>query len=271
MNDRFRVEKKNKYCIITYTNKPVNALTIGDSICLSKIIRDINMDKDIRAIIITGGIKYSFCAGSELNEISDIMNQDGDVCENMVNNSKPVQEAFTEIENSPKVIIGAINGVTIGLGFELALVCDIRISSEIAWFKMAQVNIGIIPGAGGTQRLPRIVGLSKAKEYILTGRKIAAREALEVGLVNELVPHGHELARAEELACIIASNTPGEAVRLAKQSINSGIEMPLELALVQEMKLLGETYEYQAAFEGIQAVMEKRKPNFTGDDYYVKG
>ncbi|HEX9058932.1 MAG TPA: enoyl-CoA hydratase/isomerase family protein, partial [Clostridia bacterium] len=158
------VEKHNGYALLTITRKPANALTIKTALDIAEIVDELGKDDEIRVIIITGGIQFSFFVGSDLDEIYNIMKMPGDVGTNMVNASKPVQDAFNAIEKCPKVTIAAINGIVVGLGVELALACDIRIVSELAWFKMAQVTIGIIPGAGGTQRLPKIVGLGNAKE-----------------------------------------------------------------------------------------------------------
>ncbi len=263
-NEFITVENYSNYCIVKISRKPNNAIDLKTAVDLAYIIENLSNDKAIRAIIITGGIPFSFITGSDLDEFYEIMNQKGNVRENAVKASKPVQDALTRIEKSPKVIIAAINGITIGLGVELALVCDFRIASELAWYKFAQINIGIIPGAGGTQRLPKIVGVAKAKEFILTGKKINSDEALQCGLVNKLVKHGDELNYAINLAEEIAKNTPSNAIYLAKQSldISKAMNLSFQEKLDWEMDLFGRTYDSQNAFEGIKAALEKRKPSF---------
>lgn len=255
------VDKRDGYCIITISKKPANALTIKVCLDLADLIDELNVDDDVRAIIITGGIKFSFFTGSDLDEIYSIMNEPGDPAENMMRASRPVQEAFTRIADSPKVTIAAINGVTIGLGVELALACDMRIISELAWFRLAQVGIGIIPGAGGTQRLPELVGVAKAKELIFTSRKVKAEEAEQMGLVNRVVPYGDELKAAIVLANEITKQ-PSYALSLAKKAIQQQSALPLQARLDREMELLGESYHSNEAFEGIEAVMEKRTAVF---------
>lgn len=257
------VDYYEHYAVIGIEKKPANALTIQNCIDISKIIKELEEDDTIRVIIIASKIRFAFFTGSDLDEISEIMHRDGDPNKNMVDASRPVQEAFTSIENSKKVLIAAINGLTIGLGVELALVCDIRICSELAWFKTAQTSIGIIPGAGGTQRLPKTVGIGKAKEIIYTAKKVNAQEALQIGLVNQVVPSGKEFDAAAKMAESIINNTPVHAVRLAKQAINYGIyASTLQDGLDYEMDCLGETYDNPDSFEGIAAVMEKRKADF---------
>lgn len=261
--EHLEIKKINNYAVIYLKRKPVNALTIQMSLDIENAVAKLAKDDDVKVIIITGGIKYSFSAGSDLEEILSIMKSPGVVSENMVEASLPVQKAFTNIAACPKVTIAVINGVTIGLGVELALACDIRIASDLSWFKMAQTNIGIIPGAGGTQRLPRLIGEAKAKELIFTGRKVKSQEARELGLVNKIVSHGKELERAVKIACEIIENSALNAVSLAKKAIQFGLYIgDIEEGLENEMKFFSETYHWEDSFEGIIATMEKRKPNF---------
>jgi enoyl-CoA hydratase/carnithine racemase len=253
---------KGCYAVIGIRKEPANALTIQDCIDIKDAMGELNKDDKVRAIIITGDIRYSFFTGSDLDEIYAIMKKNGEVSENMVSSSKPVQDAFNDIEKSPKVTIAVVNGLAIGLGCELALACDIRIINGRASFRFAQTGIGIIPGAGGTQRLPQIVGVAKAKELIFTARKVSADEAMRIGLVNAVTPFGKEMEFAEDMAERIAANTGAQAVRLAKEAINFNYLYRRREGMDAEMECFGQTYYSEDAFVGIEAAMLKSKVNF---------
>ena len=174
-----------------------------------------------------------------------------------------IRDTFTEIENLPKPVICAINGVALGGGFELALACDIRIAAPEASFGLNEVSLGIIPGGGGTQRLPRLVGKAIAKEMIFTGRTLRAQEALKIGLVNQVVPDGEELRAAKDMAMQIMSKAP-VAVRMSKKAINEGLDADYEKSFEIEAECFREISKTEDLVEGIKAFLEKRQPEFKG-------
>jgi len=172
-------------------------------------------------------------------------------------------ELFTRIEESDVVSIAAVNGYALGGGCELAMACDIRIASKKAKFGQPEINIGIIPGAGGTQRLPRLVGLGMAKKLVLTGEMIDAEEALRIGLVEEVVDEDKLMDRAKEIARKILEKPP-LAVKLAKRALNASRSMSLQDGLRYELSLFSILFSTEDAKEGMRAFLEKRKPEFRG-------
>ena len=171
---------------------------------------------------------------------------------------------FGRIENFPWPVIAAINGYALGGGCELALACDIRIAGENARFGLPEASLGIIPAAGGTQRLPRLVGLSRAKEWVLTGDIYDAQEAYRIGLVSRVVPLDKLMETTKEVARKILARAP-LAVRLAKLSLNASSRAPLDSGITIEMLAQGILYESKDKFEGMTAFLEKRKAKFTGE------
>ena len=167
------------------------------------------------------------------------------------------------IQNFPHPVIGAINGFALGGGCELAMACDIRLASDKAKLGQPEVNLGVIPGFGGTQRLPRLVGRGKAMQLILTGEMIDAREALRVGLVEEVVPHDKLMDRAMEIAKLICAKAP-LAIKAAKECINRGLEVSLTVGCDLEKANWAQVCGSGDKNEGTEAFLEKRKPQFTG-------
>lgn len=210
-----------------------------------------------RVIIVTGAGERAFVAGADISEMREM---------------DPMQaKRFTEmshaamalLDRSPIPTIAAVNGFALGGGCELALACDIRIASENALFGFPEVGLGILPGMGGTQRLPRLVGPGVAKELIFSGRRIDAAEAKEVGLVNRVVEQGEALSAARELAATIAANGP-IAVRHAKAATNRAFDVDLISGLEYETDQFAMLFGTEDAREGMGAFMEKRKPEFEG-------
>jgi enoyl-CoA hydratase len=207
-------------------------------------------------LIITGAGERAFVSGADIGDLR-------------TRTKIQILEAlttglFTRIENFAWPVIGAVNGFALGGGCELALACDIRIASENARFGLPEASLGIIPGAGGTQRLPRLVGLSRAKEWVLTGDIHDAREAERIGLVSRVVPLGELMPAAKELARKILARAP-LALRLAKLSMNASSRAPLDTGLILEMLAQGILFESKDKYEGMTAFLEKRKPKFTGE------
>jgi enoyl-CoA hydratase len=207
-------------------------------------------------LIITGSGDQAFVSGADIRAIQRRRRDDALASIN--------SRLMSAVEGHPAVSIAAVNGYALGGGCELALACDLRIAAENAVFGLPEPSLGIIPGAGGTQRLPRIVGLGRAKEMILTGARWDARRALDLGLVSEVTPLEGLMAAARAMADRILTLGP-LAVRLAKLALNASTQMELPAGLVLESTAQAITFESQDKREGTSAFLEKRKPRFTGD------
>jgi enoyl-CoA hydratase len=206
--------------------------------------------------IVTGAGDKSFVAGADINAIKERRRADALAGIN--------SRLMSAIESHDAVAIAAVNGFAMGGGCELALSCDLRIASENAVFGLPEPTLGIIPAAGGTQRLPRVVGLGRAKEMILTGAKWDAKKALEFGLVSEVVPPADLMKAARAMAGRVIALGP-LAIRLAKQALNASANMPLQAGLVFESMIQAVTFESKDKLEGASAFLEKRTPRFTGE------
>ena len=234
----------------------LNALNPQVTEEIGQALLDVEQDEP-RAIIVTGAGERAFVAGADISEMSSM---------------EPLEaKRFTEIghaamallDKSPIPTIAAVNGFALGGGCELALACDIRIAAENALFGFPEVGLGILPGMGGTQRLPRLIGPALAKELIFSGRRIDAAEAKDIGLVNRVVPEGEALNAARELAAEIAANGP-VAVRHAKTAANRSLDVDLISGLEYEADQFSLLFATKDAREGMGAFMEKRKPQFEG-------
>jgi enoyl-CoA hydratase len=212
-------------------------------------------DEAIGAIVITGGGDKVFVSGADINAIRARGRDDGLAAIN--------QSLFAILDRCPKVTIAAINGVAFGGGCELASACDLRVAADHARFGQPEVALGIIPGAGGTQRLPRLIGLGRAKQLILTGDPIDAQTALAWGLVNQVVPAADVVPAAIALAERILSRGP-LAVRLAKAAVNASARVDLESGLLVETLAQAICFQSEDKQEGTSAFLEKRPPTFTG-------
>ncbi len=251
-------EKKGQRAYVTL-NRP-SVLNALNSITLDQL-RDAFMkivdDSEIRAVILTGSGEKAFAAGADIQELIELV---------------PVKakelgykwhDLFSLIENMGKPVIAAVNGLAVGGGCELAMACDIRVASENSKFAQPELRLGVIPGGGGTQRLPRLVGKGIAKEIILTGRMISADEAFRIGLVNRVVPSLELITTCEEIADEIIKAAP-LAVRYCLEAVNKGFCMSLEEGLLLEANLSALICSSQDMREGVTAFIEKRKPNFRG-------
>ncbi|MBM4169304.1 MAG: enoyl-CoA hydratase [Ignavibacteria bacterium] len=251
------VESKNRIAYVTI-NRPdkLNALNAVTKVELREAFEAIADNPEISVVILTGIGEKSFVAGTDIKELADLDAKTGKVL------AEGGQAVFSLIENLGKPVIAAVNGFALGGGCELALACHVRIASENAKFGQPEVNLGIIPGYGGTQRLTRLVGKAKATEMILTGDFIDAQEAYRIGLVNRVVPLPELIKTAEEMAQKISSKSQ-VAIRLSLTAINAADEVSLSEGLEREATLFGKSCETADAKEGIAAFLEKRKPNFT--------
>lgn len=214
-------------------------------------------NSDVGAVILTGGGEKAFVAGADLKELASL----DPVSARQV--AARGQAVFRAVENFPKPVIAAVNGFCLGGGCELAMSCHMRIASETARFGQPEVKLGLIPGYGGTQRLPRLVGKGRALELILSGDMIDAAEALRIGLVNRVVAPGELMAASRKLASRILLNAP-LAVRLSIEAVNRGLEAPLDGATSLEAALFGVACSSSDMREGTKAFLEKRPPRFEG-------
>ena len=238
-------------------NRP-EALNALNSVLVRELVSALDAleaDDSVRCVVLTGSDK-AFCAGADIKEMAKLSAADIESADHL----KPVWDRAASFE---KPLIAALSGYTLGGGLELAMCCDIIIASEGTKLGQPEVNIGIIPGGGGTQRLPRAVGKYKAMEMILTGGTISAEEAKALGLVNRVVPSGKYLEEATKLASEIASKAP-IAVRSAKEAIAASQEMSLSSGLELGRTLFYNLFNTEDKKEGMNAFLEKRKPNFVG-------
>lgn len=252
-------EIEDRMAVVTINNPPVNSLTMELVDELSEVIKELNANDGVGTVIITGAGQKAFVAGANIKMIKDIIDNDKSAFEDV----RRMQDCFTSIENLDKVVIAAINGLALGGGCELALACDIRVAAEDATLGVPEVKLGLIPGAGGTQRLARLLGKGKAKMLVLLGNPIGAREALNIGLVGKIVPAGEALHEAKKLAKTLLANAP-LALRNGKKAINQGSDMTLEQGLMREADLVLDLFTTEDLKEGVSAFLEKRPPVFKG-------
>jgi len=233
-----------------------NALDLATVREMTDAVAALTADAGVGGIVITGGGDKVFVSGADINDIRARRRDDGLAA---INSS-----LFAAIDHCPKVTIAAVNGLALGGGCELALACDLRIAAAHATFGQPEVGLGIIPGAGATQRLPRIIGLGRAKHMVLTGDAIDAQTALDWGLVSSVVPADQLLSSALALAERVLSRGP-LAIRLAKVALNASARVDLESGLLIETLAQAICFESEDKQEGTIAFLEKRPPAFTGD------
>lgn len=257
MSEEVLYEKVGSTAVVTI-NRPdkYNALNIAVVESLKKCLNDAEHDPIIRCVILTGAGEKAFAAGAD---ISEFKGKDSKSVRPLAENG---QELCTNIEAMTKPVIAAVNGFALGGGCEIAMACDIRYASSNAKFGQPEINLGIIPGFGGTVRLPRLVGLGIAKELIYTGEQITADEAYRIGLVNKVFDSVESLRTgALELAKNLGTK-PGVAVKVAKESLNRAWEMPLSKNLEYEVAVFCSTFDTEDKVEGVDAFLSKRKPDF---------
>jgi len=238
-------------------NRPgaMNAMTRAILEELGSVVEEIAATAGIRAVIITGAGTKAFMAGADIAAMRDMTASQGRELALLAHG------IYAAIERSPKPYIAAVNGYALGGGCELALACDMRIASENARFGQPEINIGVLPGFGGSQRLPRLIGKGRALEMILTGDMIDAGEAYRIGLANKVVPQEELLAEARRLAAKIASKS-ALATALCKQAVVNGLEMDLARACAYEAELFGYSFATADQKEGMAAFLEKRPALF---------
>ncbi|MGQ9485224.1 MAG: enoyl-CoA hydratase [Desulfosoma sp.] len=251
-------ERRDQVAILTL-NRPevMNSFNLAMLRGLWDKVEALRFDPEIRVVIVTGAGEKAFCAGADLKERATL--SDAQVKEFIFK----IRNLFTAIEELPKPVIAAVNGVALGGGTELALACDLRIASETATMGLTETRLAIIPGAGGTQRLPRLVGRGKAKELIFTGRRVGAEEALRIGLVNTVTAPEKLMEECLAMAAMICETGP-IAIQQAKYAINYGLETDLHTGLAIESNAYWITIPTQDRLEGLTAFREKRKPVYKG-------
>lgn len=251
-----QVEVCEAVAVVT-VNRPqaMNAMTLETLQELASAVRRLDELPDVRAIVITGAGQKAFIAGGDIAMLKDL-----DPC-GARELALLAQGICTAIEQSAKPFIAAINGYALGGGCELAMACDIRLASESARFGQPEISIGTLPGFGGSQRLPRLVGKGRALEMILTGEMIDAQEAWRIGLVNKVVPAGDLLPAACAMARKLASKS-ALALGFCKQVVHTGLEMPLPQACQYEADLFALSFSTRDQQEGMAAFLEKRRPLF---------
>ncbi len=259
MSDNVLLAEEHDSVVILTLNRPevMNAFNFILLHELKEKIEELRFRSDVRVVIITGAGQKAFCAGADLKEritLSDVQ-----VKEFIFT----IRNLFTSIEYLNKPVIAAVNGVALGGGTELALASDIRIASLNATMGLTETRLAIIPGAGGTQRLPRLVGRGKAKELIFTGKRVGAEEALQIGLVNQICEQDILLDECMEMAKLICETGP-IAIEQAKYAINFGLETDLTTGLAIESNAYWVTIPTEDRLEGIAAFREKRKPVYKG-------
>ncbi len=251
-----RVEISESIATLTIDRPDVkNALDLETVEECRRALEALGADQDVGVLIITGGGESAFVSGADINDIRARGRDEGLAA---INSS-----LFAAVDRFPRPTIAAINGFALGGGCELALACDIRIASDTAKFGQPELGLGIIPGAGGTQRLPRIIGMGRAKHLILTGEIIDAKQALEIGLVTAVTPPGQLQLRAREMAKKVLRQGP-LAARLAKLALNASARVDLDSGLLIETLAQAICYSSEDKIEGTTAFLEKRKPKFTG-------
>jgi enoyl-CoA hydratase/carnithine racemase len=256
-----RVEIEDKIAVLTIDHPPVNSFNKQVVTELDQAVDELLADDDVKAVIITGGGTNAFVAGADIPEIKALLDQPEDDYAASREFIERGQGVNLKIEGSPKPFIAAINGFCLGGGLELAMSCHMRICSDRARLGQPEINLGIIPGWGGTQRLARLVGKGKAVEMILTGDMITAQEAYRLGLVNKVVPAGAVLKEARGLARKIVSKSKFP-IAGALRAISGGLQVAIEEGLKIEADQFVSLADTEDIREGVSAFLEKRQAQF---------
>jgi enoyl-CoA hydratase len=251
-------EKKGAIAYVTLNRpKVLNALSRKTWADLRTAFEQARDDAEVRGVILTGAGDKAFIAGADISELASVTAVEAE------ESSSYGQEVLNLIENLGKPVIAAVNGFALGGGCETAMACTIRVASEHAKFGQPEVKLGLIPGGGGTQRMPRLVGKGRALQIILSGEIISAQEAYRIGLVNEVVPAADVITRAEAILKQIFSNAP-LAVKFSLEAVNKGLETSVAEGLSLEASLFGLCAGTEDKREGTQAFLQKRAPQFQG-------
>jgi enoyl-CoA hydratase/carnithine racemase len=249
------VEREERFAVITLNRPPANAISEQLVRDLAAALTSVETDDGVRAVIITGAGDRIFCAGADLGSAFS-----GGDMRDFIRFGNGV---LRKIERFPKPVIAAMNGHALGGGCEIAMACHLRLLKETARMGQTETNLGIIPGFGGTQRMPRLIGRTKALEFMLLGTQVPAAECLALGLVNRLTKEGETLAEAKTLARALAKRPP-VATRVLIEAVDDGLDAPIDQALEIETRAFLQTLRTEDAAEGIQAFFARREPEFKG-------
>ena len=255
MSAHWNVQLEDRVAVVTISNPPANALSKSVLEELQELLGQWEADSSIKAIVLTGEGRF-FIAGADIKEFTQMDVADAEQA------AKLGQGLFSRLETFPKPIIAAINGACLGGGLELAMACHIRLAAVEAKLGLPELNLGLIPGYGGTQRLPRLVGRGKATQLILTSEMIGGEEALRIGLVEGVYPAEQLLSEAKKLAAAISQKS-AVTVRFALEAIHSSSTLSHAEGMDKEAELFGKAFATEDVKEGVGAFLEKRKPQFS--------
>ncbi len=250
-----RLEIEDDVALLTINHPPANALNQTTLQELQKVLDELEQDNRAKAVVVTGEGRF-FIAGADIKEFLQLSVDQAQAL------SENGQRLFDRMEAFPKPIIAAINGACLGGGLELALACHIRLAAPEAKLGLPELNLGLIPGYGGTQRLPQVVGRGKATQMILTSEMIGGEEALRIGLIESLYPLDQLVSEAKTLAKTIAQKS-SVTMKFALAAIHAGFTADRETGLREEARLFGQSFATEDCKEGVNAFIEKRKPQFT--------
>lgn len=255
MGTHWNVQVEDRIAVVTISNPPANALSKPVLEELEESLTVLENDPAVKVIILTGEGRF-FIAGADIKEFTQMDSEDGQAA------AERGQRLFDRLETFPKPIIAAINGACLGGGLELAMACHIRLAAVEAKLGLPELNLGLIPGYGGTQRLPRLVGRGRATQMILTSQMIGGEEAYRIGLAEAVYPVDQLLEEAKKLALAISEKS-AVTIKLALEAIHASTVLPVEEGLAKEAALFGQAFQTEAVKEGVSAFLEKRKPKFS--------
>lgn len=257
MAEFVKVEKQAGVAIVTIDNPPLNVMSKQVATELGNIFRELSVDEEIVTVLLTGAGEKAFMAGADIKEFPQLMTNP-----NMKSSVMESHAVLNMIDQFEKPTIAVLNGMTFGGGCELALTCDIRVAEAHALIGLPEIKLGLFPGGGGTQRLPRLIGEARAKQLMYTGEPITAEKAEKIGLVNEVVPTGEGLQFGLKIAGQISRHSL-QALSRIKKAVDEGVELSIEEGLEREADLFTEVFQTEDIREGVTAFIEKRKPVFT--------
>jgi enoyl-CoA hydratase/carnithine racemase len=256
MGEYVRLDVADGVGTIRLDRPPMNALNEQVQEELRAAATEASDNAEVRAVVVYGGAKV-FAAGADIKQMRDMSYED------MAARAGALSSALDSLSRIPKPVVAAVTGYAFGGGCEIALACDWRVAADDAKLGQPEINLGIIPGAGGTQRLPRLIGPARAKDLVMSGRVVDAAEALAIGLVDKVVPAAEVYDAAVALVRRYTTG-PALALRAAKLAIDGGLDLPLASALALESELFAQLFATEDRREGMAAFVEKRKPTFTG-------
>jgi methylglutaconyl-CoA hydratase len=255
-----RLEGPDAGIVLLGLDRPAARNALGQRLLkeFRQALTELRVDPSVRVVVVHSLVPGTFCAGADLKERADMTPAEAEAC------TQSIRAAFTELEDLPMPVIAALEGAAFGGGLELALAADLRLAGTGASMGLVETSLAIIPGGGGTQRLPRLIGPSRAKELIFTARRIGAKEAERLGLVDRVVPPGEALAVGLALAREILPNGP-VALRLAKRAVNHGLDLDRDAGMALEETCYAQVIPTKDRLEGLAAFRDKRKPQYRGE------